>query len=574
MSHRALLAGALCALLLGAVSPLSAPPTAAAGPPGPVTGRVVGPDGQPLAGVVVRMTAYGERDAAAATTSGADGAFTLPGAERPARFVLVVCANDAACDDVEQATELVKTYVGPDEQAFTLPALHGYFTTDEAGAAPAVDVGDVDLVRPATIEVVDHSGQWFGPNSGPVISGLWRHHDEFTVWRVLAPGTHDVTLGVLHRQVTVGPGERRVVRFGTLPAIAGRVLVGGRPVRGEPVTVTFGTRELRAKTHSDGRYRIGPVPAGVRLRVTLGALGSGQLDPGDTPKRKLWSTLRPGEVRDVSITAPARSRGVIAMSGPFDHNQFVHVQPVGGPQLGVVVARDRAARVGGLTPGRYVVSTAWRTWRSTPDLEDLRADRAVVRVRAGHTTQVRLAPRNGPGEVTLHATPGSYVRLSSAGPDDTSSTGTVPASGDLVITGLPTGAYDVTVARDDNATPSEPVRVQVGADPADVTLPAPPALGSVRVRPVDPDTGLAWPWTAGVVTQLDCGGRWNVPIHDGYFEGGAEPGTFDDCSTWQLWIDLGVPTGTQAFGIHPAEGTLVVRPGEQTTADLAVDLTP
>ncbi|WP_296607419.1 carboxypeptidase-like regulatory domain-containing protein [Nocardioides sp.] len=573
MRHRPLLAGALAALCLVAAGTTAAP---AADVPGPVTGRVVGPDGQPRAGVVVRMTAYGERVAAAETTTASDGTFTLPGTERPARFVLVVCSSDEACDDVWQATELVKTYVGPDEQAFTLPRLHGYFTTDLTGetASPAVDVGDVDVVRPATLTVRDETGHWVPPFSGPAVSELWPEiHQDVTVFPVLAPGTHDVRLDWLDRSVTVTAGESTELRFGPRPLITGRILVGGRPVRGEHVAVVTSTVHRLHGTVTDrtGRYRTGPLPIGRRLTVRLGADSGGTLYPDNRPKGLYHLTVQAGEVRNLSLAVPSGSRGAVEATGDLD-STIVGLRPVSGPWLGRLFAPDGRTRTGGLTPGRYVLTASWRT-QNLPGVQDWRADREVVRVRADHTVRAHLAPRTGPGEVTLHADPGSYVRLDSASPDATFSTREVPASGEVAISGLPVGDYDVTVARDQYATPSAPVRVRVGSEPAEATLPAPPALGSARVRLVDPDTGQPWPWTAGVITAVSCPGG-QLTLEDGVFVGELEPGTYRDCTTWELWNDANVPTGTTSWGRHALDGTLVVRPGEMTTADLAVDLTP
>ncbi|CAI9403818.1 hypothetical protein [Nocardioides sp. T2.26MG-1] len=577
MRHRALLAAALGALLtalvLGAVG---APPTAAADPPGDVTGRVLGPGGGPLGGVVVRMTAYGERDAAAATTTANDGTFSLPGSARPARFVLVVCGSDAACDDVWQATEIVKTYVGPDEQAFTLPALHGYFTTDVSGgtASPAVDVGDVHVVRPATLTVVDDTGHWVPPFSGPGVSGLWPEiHQDVTVFPVLAPGTHQVTLDWLHLPVTVTAGESATLRFGPRPLLTGRIMVGGRPVRGEHVAVATSTvhRYHNTATTRTGRYRTGPLPIDRQLTVRLGAQSDGSLDRGSGPKRVYHLTLQPGEVRNLSVAVRAGSLGALAVTADLGDFSAVGLRRVSGPGLGKLIVHDGRARTGGLAPGRYALTASWRT-QNLPDAQDWRADRAIVRVRAGHTARVHLAPPTGPGELTLHAEPGSYVRLDSASPDATFSTREVPTSGDVVVSGLPAGEYDVTVARNQYATPSDPVRVRVGRAPVEATLPPPPALGSARVRLVDPDTGQPWLWTAGVITAISCHGQ--LPLEDGVFVGELEPGTYRDCVTWELWNDPGVPTGTGGWGQHAIDGTLVVRPGEQTTTDLAVDLTP
>lgn len=574
MRHRSLLVGALAALLLLAAGTTAAP---AADVPGPVTGRVVGSDGQPSAGVLVQMTAYGERVPVTQTTTASDGTFALPGTERPARFVLVVCGSDAACTDTWQATEIVKTYVGPGEQALTLPALHGYFTTDLSGAttSPAVDVGDVHVVRPATLTVVDDTGHWVPPFTGPAVSELWPDiHQDVTVFPVLPPGTHEVVLDWLRRTVTLTPGESARLRFGPRPALTGRILLGGRPVRGEPVVVTAPTgRPHGTATGRDGRYRTGPLPDGARLIVRLGARNYGYLAPGDGPKGVYHLTLHQGEVRDLSLAVRARSRGAIAVTAAPDSFSFVSARRVGGPWMGQLNLRDDRARTGGLAPGRYVLTATWRTWSAPTDQQDIRADRVVVRVRAGHTTRAHLAPPTGNGTATLHADPGSFVRLETVSPDATYSTREVPASGDVVVSGLPAGEYDVTVARDEYATPSDPVRVRVGSEPVDVTLPAPPAVGSVRVRLVDPDTGQPWPWTEGVVEALRCGDMGTVPIVGDVFVGDAEPGTYSDCETFHLWSDPGVP-GTSLWGVHPAVGTLVVRPGEETTADLAVDLTP
>ncbi|MCB8955176.1 MAG: hypothetical protein H6529_01685 [Nocardioides sp.] len=565
----------VAAVVLAALVPAGAH---AAVDPGPVTGRVLGADGSPLAGVVVRMTAYGEYDPVAETTSAADGTFSLPGADRPPAFVLVACSDDDACDDVWHATDLVKTFVGPGEQAHSLALLHGYFTTDAdpATADPAVDAGDVRMVRPGTVRVVDDSGQRYPQLSGITISGLTRQPGNHRlVWRMLAPGIHQVDAGDLHRTVRVASGQVRTIRLTDRPAVAGRVAVGGRPVRGDHVVVDLpSTVDLAsARTDRHGRYRLGPLPAHQRLIVRIGVRHYAYLEPDNLPKRVEAVTLRPGEVHQVSIAARRGSLGALGLSVAPIGFQVVTLRTPAGLALGQLPVEHGRARTGGLPPGRYVLTTTWHT--STGDGGfDTDVDVRGLHIRPGHTTRLRLAPQRGPGDLTAYADPGTFVRVRAAGTERVLHARTVGDTGKVAFTGLPVGDYDVTAARDSlGATESAPASVHVGRSPADVTPPAPPAPGSVRLRPVDPDTGQPWPWTPEMAGYLGgCGGLARLD-DAGFYAGAAEPGTYRDCGVRFVWLEKGTPE-YRPGGAYPVQGTLVVRPGEETTGDVAIDLTP
>ena len=80
---------------------------------------------------------------------------------------------------------------------------------------------------------------------------------------MLAPASHQVDAGDLHRTVRVASGQVRTIRLTDRPAVAGRVAVGGRPVRGDHVVVDLpSTVDLAsARTDRHGRYRLGPLPA-------------------------------------------------------------------------------------------------------------------------------------------------------------------------------------------------------------------------------------------------------------------------------------------------------------------------
>lgn len=567
MRHRAALGGALAALLLTTLTPAPAP--AAAGP-GPVSGRLLGPDGDPVSGAVVQLSAYGDPTPESETTTTADGRFSFAGSERPAAFVLVACADHDACRDVDEATELVKTYVGPGETAFTLPALHSTFTT--ADDSPAVDVGDVRMVRPATIEVVDHSGQRFGRRVARWVSGLARRPGDPLSWRVLAPGTHRVDVGYLHRTVSVGSGETRVVRFTRrVPAITGRVVAAGRPVADEHVRISYGDAFRITRTDTAGRFAFPVLPPGERFTVRVGVGEQDRLDASG-PKAVHTVALGLGDIAHVAIDAPGGSRGGVAVRLSPGGRERAVLATASGRLIGAVRVVDGWARTTGLAPGRYRLNATWTTLSGQDGSLEQRADSALLRVRAGRITHARLAPRVGPREVTVHAEPGALVRLTPSSDDGDRHARVVPGSGAVRFTGLVAGAYAVTAARTPFATETEPVVVTVGTDPAEVTVPTPPAPGSFRVRLVDADTGAPWPWTSEVAPSIECGDTWANRTPDGHYEGEAWPGTYR-CRLRNLWLDRGTPVGTDQTGGHPIEGTLVIRAGEQTEADLPVDLT-
>ena len=112
-----------------------------------------------------------------------------------------------------------------------------------------------------------------------------------------------------------------------------------------------------------------------------------------------------------------------------------------------------------------------------------------------------------------------------------------------------------------------------GRSPADVTPPAPPAPGSVRLRPVDPRHRAAsfgpgrrrWPATSAAAAA------WPASTTRAY-AGAAEPGTYRDCGVRFVWLER--HPEYRPGGAYPVQGTLVVRPGEETTGDVAIDLTP
>ncbi|SDN92643.1 Carboxypeptidase regulatory-like domain-containing protein [Nocardioides szechwanensis] len=590
----ALLTGVL--LLAGLSGPAHA--LASALDPGGVSGRLVAPDGSPQAGGLVRLMDMSTGSTEVSTTSAPDGTFSFSGAQRPARFVIQICQDlaDDPCLFPPQNLHFVKLYVGPDDREPSLPALTTYFETDDS--APAVALGDIQLTKPGVVVVKVTNGLEFSYQRLVAVSSVMRPYTRSRlVYRGMAPGRHLVEAFGQRTYVTVGPGER----VGTViskrqPAVAGRVVVNGRPVRNAPVTLTGAddtspTGVVRTtRTGTDGRYSFTGLPLSStpwRLRIGAALLTGGNhtLVTG-TPHRLAEFRLAAGQTRTVNLITPSGQRGAVRVTfsqepdGTTDRRAALLTTQ--GELVGNLPLRQQRPAVAGLAPGTYIVAMHWVTSSGND-----RTDWKHVQVRAGHTAQVTLSPRKGPGQVTVTAPPGAQVFATALFPGDASSslreyaaaerTKTVPASGKVVFGALPTGRYRVYLSPNDDR-PDETVTRLVGEGNTTVDLSTPTPEASIRGQLVNPATGQPWPWTRVIADTLDCNGD-----HDGGSEriedGGyivvdeLHTGTYW-CELVGFWADRGTPyAGPNGFFV-PVTGTYPVTSGAQLDRDFLVPFVP
>ncbi|MDO9498426.1 MAG: carboxypeptidase-like regulatory domain-containing protein, partial [Nocardioides sp.] len=457
-----LLAGAL--LLAG----LSGPAHALA--PEGVSGRLIAPDGSPQGGALVRLMDMSTGSTAVTTTSAFDGTFSFPGAERPATFVVQICQNLAEdpCLYPPQNHQFVKLYVGPDDREFSLPALTSYFETDDS--SPAVALGDIQLTRPSVVRVKVTNGLEFSFRRLVDVSSMKQPYNKsLLVFRGLAPGRHLVQAFGQRHFVTVGAGQRAAVVISERqPAVTGRVVLNGRPVRNAPVTLSgaddtspSGTIRL-TRTGADGRYAFVGLPvSSTPWRLRIGAAqksgGNHTLVPG-TPHRLVKFRLTAGQTKTVDLVTRSAQRGSVRVrftkQPPGTTVRRAALLTVGGELVGNLPLRQDRSMVSGLAPGRYLVAMHW-----FPPNGNEQTDWSFVRVLAQRTAQATLSPRKGPGQVTVSAPPGAEVFAMALFPGSPFSSlreyaaaerrQVVPASGVVVFSNLPTGQYRFYLAPTD-----------------------------------------------------------------------------------------------------------------------------
>lgn len=517
----ALLVGAL--LLVGPAFGAVSTPAQALAPAG-VSGRVLAPDGSPKAGALVRLMDMlaGSVDV---TTTATDGTFTFDGSQRPEQFIVQVCQDLAVdpCVFPSQNREFVKVYVGPEQRSFALVALTSYFQTTDA--SPAVDTGDIRLTKPATVVVSVTNGVPLKYRRHLDLSGLVRPYNNRRItFHGVAPGRHLLRAFGQRILFTVGAGQTRTVRVSRRqPAVVGRVVVDGRPVRGVPVTLLGADDdnpgvEQMTRTGRDGRYAfrwlaMSKDPWRLRIGSALDASGPHTLVPG-YPRRLARFTLSAGQTKTVDLVTRSRTRGSLVVrlrqqpAGPATRRTAL----IGGDGalVGNLAFRRGRSFTDGLAPGRYVVATHWFSSDG-----DESTGRTTVQVRARQVTDTTLSPRTGPGRATVLAPAGSQVFATALFPGEAGSVLreyaaaehrlVVPASGQVVFRDLPTGSYRFYLSPADDR-PDETVTRNVGAAGTTVDLSTPSPEASIRGRLVNPATGEAWPWTRVVARTLDCNG--------------------------------------------------------------------
>lgn len=582
----ALLAGAL--LLAG----LSSPAHALA--PGGVTGRLIGPDGSPRGGALVRLLNLTTGSDEVSTTSAPDGTFSFSGAERPDKFAVQICQNlpDDPCVFPPENLDFVKLYVGPDEQEFTLPALTSYFVTD--GSSPAVALGDVQLTKPGTAVVKVTNGLAFSYRRHVVVSSMVRPYTRSRlVYRGLAPGRHLVEAFGQTKFVTVHAGQTATTEISRRqPAVVGRVMLNGRPVRNSPLTLSGAddnnpsTAIHTATTGPDGRYAFRGLPVSttpwrLRFGAEVSAKGTHALVPG-SPHRLVKFTLTPGQTRTVDLVRSSARLGSVRLNlthPPSDAiGRRAALLTTGGELVGNPPLHKNTAFVGGLAPGRYIVATKWSR---EGGLEQ--TDWSYVRVRAGSTAREALAPRTGPGRVEVSAPPGSQVFLTALFPGGPSSAlreyaapesqQVASPSGDTTFARVPTGSYRIYMSPYDDR-PDETVVRQVGSGTTAVDLSTPSPEASIRGQLMNPATSQPWPWTRVVARTLDCNGSFDSGseyLADGGFIVVDELHTGRyTCELVGFWYDRGTPYPGANSMFRPITGTYDVVSGEQLDRNFSV----
>lgn len=593
MNARPLLSRLLITLLAFALLGLVAPaPASALAPlePGGVTGRVVSAGGAPQAGIAVRLLDLRNLRRSVTTRTGADGRFAFTGAQRPENFAVQVCEAGNPCRGVPQATRTVKRYVGPEGTAHSLLALRRYFTT--AGSSPAVALGTVRTVRPASAVITVRNGStggWVDVSGlrAPVRRGV-------ATVRGLAPGRHLATTHGQRRVFSVRAGTTVRVTFGVrLATVTGRVVEAGRPLANEPVSLEGSASGLlTTRTDRDGRYTfrdlLGSPAITYRLRFGMGRL---QLLYG-YPKAYQRFQLSPGQVERVDIAVPQGSRGSIEVTidggATAQRPAYVSLLSPAGSWIGGMTITGTAATIDELAPGTYVVYAQWTGPSQNKALNDWR----TVTVTRGTITPALMAGRSGPGSISVTADPGDQVDIESTAPvieaqDPRAGTlglyrwRSLVDTDTVVFPDLPDGSYLVRV-RDGNSPGDqpEPAEVTVSGGEVLVDLDARPRQGSLRGRLVDPATGRDWPWPARLVQAFDCttsasggdaGWEWFVPqsidleVRVLDLVGGDY-----SCSARSIHHDPGTPYVVGPGGALPMRGTVRVTPGQETVVDFPV----
>jgi hypothetical protein len=582
----ALLAGAL--LLAG----LSSPAHALA--PGGVSGRLIGPDGSPQGGALVRLLDMSTGSTEVSTTSAPDGTFSFTGAQRPAKFAVQVCQNlaDDPCLFPPQNLRFVKLYVGPDDREFSLPALTSYFETDDS--SPAVSLGDVRLTEPGTVVVKVTNGLRFSYRRHVVVSSMIRPYTRSTlVFRGVAPGRHVVEAFGQRKLVFVGAGQSATTVISKRqPAVVGRVAVDGRPVRNAPVTLTGAddtspSGVIRTtRTGADGRYAFRGLPLSdtpwrLRIGAALNSQGNHTLVAG-TPHRLVKLRLAAGQTRTVDLVTRSAQRGSVLVRfkrPPIDTtDRRAALLTLRGELIGNLPLRQDRSLVGGLVPGHYLVAMHWFTAGGVE-----RADWDRVQVRARATAKAALSPARGPGRLTVSAPPGAQVFATALFPGRAGSAlreyaapesaKVVPASGTVGFGRLPTGRYRIYLSPADDR-PDETVTRLVGAGNTDVDLATPSPEASIRGQLVNPASGRPWPWTRVIADTLDCNGAFDSGserLEDGGFIVVDELHTGRySCELVGFWADRGTPyAGNHSF-FRPVTGTFEVTSGQQLDRDFQV----
>ena len=376
---------AVALVLSGAVAPAAAEGT------GSISGTVLGPDGVPVEGACVRAQVYGYSAERARTTTAPDGSFRLT--DVPAGRVLLLADPCAATANV--APQWYRGQLVYDNaQAVVVP---------DGGEVPGIDF---DLVPGGSItgRVTTAEGE---PLAGACVSSETVGTTEFLprTTHTDADGRYrlDGVPQLSHRirasgcavsfPSTYAPGTDRESARTTTPDpgtvvsgmdivvrppadLTGRVLdTDGSPLQGQCVTLmaggpndyTFGTMT----TASDGRWRFDDLAAGsYALRATDCATGLHLTRWYDgaawVEQRTSFPVAEGATVTVADLSAPpagAISGSVLDDTGAAVPQICAYVYADGqdsqyleSVRTGVTVEREGAYLLGGLVPGRYLVS--------------------------------------------------------------------------------------------------------------------------------------------------------------------------------------------------------------------------
>ncbi|MDP3984983.1 MAG: carboxypeptidase-like regulatory domain-containing protein, partial [Acidimicrobiia bacterium] len=461
----------------------------------------------------------------------------------------------------------------------------------------ALELGDIQLTKPATVVVKVTNGLKFSFRRLVNVSSMKRPYNRSTlVFQGLAPGRHLVRAFGQRQLVTVGAGRTATTVISKRqPAVTGKVVLNGRPVRNAPVTLS-GANDTSpsgyvyvTRTGANGRYSFrglsaSTTPWRLRIGAEVSAKGTHALVPG-TPHRLAKFRLSLGQTKTVDLVTRSARRGSIRMrfsdTGDDIISRRAAMFTTGGELVGVLPLRQGGSVVGGLAPGRYIVAMKWIR-ESGIQLTDW----AYVRVRTQRTVRTALAPRYDRARVNVYAPPGSTVHLIALFPSGASaslrqyvaadSTQVAGASGITVFARVPLGMYRVYMSPSDDR-PDETTLVHVRElrdehTEVDLTTPSPEA--SIRGQLVNPATGQPWPWTRVVAQTLDCNGNYDsgtAYLTDGgpIVVGELHSGTYT-CQLVGLRYDRGTPYEATTSLFHPAIGTYDVTSGQQLDQDFPV----
>lgn len=389
-----------------------------------VTGRAIGPDGDPVAGVLVTAASTEELwtgtspvpDPERETITRDDGTFTVRAPSKGA-YAIRLCAADTAddrnrCLAPAEDPAWQRTYVGSSGQAAGWVALPRLLDATTGSR----DLGSVHLQRPGRVEgrLVHANAQPAGSGRAPELVVLRRldgtqadyryltsEHYSFTG---LAPGQYRVESHLEQLRPARHLSPVLTVRSGTTVRsdatlarpvqVTGRVTAAGRAVARQQLVLLRGRTEVgRTLADADGRYRFVADGAGRYAVRTAGRDSafrterSRTVSVGEGGRARLDLRLVKGGVIRLAVPRPSRS-GVL--------HQLRDAE-------GRLVAVDRVAssafRFRGLAPGRYVLTTV-SGQRYARRAVDLRGRRTIDlgRVRPDRRT-VSWTGRTGAGAV-------------------------------------------------------------------------------------------------------------------------------------------------------------------------------
>ncbi|MCU1497993.1 MAG: hypothetical protein JWM47_1946 [Acidimicrobiales bacterium] len=278
------------------------------------------------------------------------GAFSIPGLEAPASYVLAIAAAD-----YETSTVPFEVSAGDD---LALDTLH--LSAGPGALAGTVTDGSSPL---GGVEVTASFGDLEWKTATPTVGGV----GQFTLPDLPTPGTYLLSFeldgyATVNRDVALGPGESLLDLAVELPqgsgSIQGRVTAGGTGVVGATVTVNGGTAPVTTATLAEGpaagTYAVAGLVAPGTYTVTVTAEGYAS----ETIRVRLGGGGT-ASGQDVALTSSLGTlRGIVS-------------DPSGDPIEGITVTiRDATTEtttttgadpkgeyvMPGLVPGRYTVT--------------------------------------------------------------------------------------------------------------------------------------------------------------------------------------------------------------------------